>query len=556
MNSAEEALKDEISSLSRKVQILESRLKEIHQIFKIHSTPIIVTELNNQIRIANNQALKLFNANPSQVYSNNFLQQCLSNSDLKKWILNSQKVMKSDQENFEIRIKAPNQNLLDIEVISIKLYYQGGYCILSFLKDITGKKNAQKGQTRDHRKYQVVMDAIPAMIFIMDAKSRIVSINKIFEEITGLKKEEVLGKKLTELTDNQLIVENYWKDDIEVIETGVAKRNIIEPLFTDPTRWVITDKIPFVSKEGNTTGIIGFSIDITKRKHTEDALIRSEKKFRLLFNTSMDGIILCDLKGNFLAASNAYLNMLGYTMSELLEINYLDILPQKFVEPTKIRLEESCEAGFSSYIMKKEHLKKDGSSLPVLVSAWVMYNERKVPFQVGAYVKDLTVIKKAEKLVKELLQKDKEQLQRDLAAKNRELDTRVTQLIQTNELINGVISKLKDVVVMVEEEDKNKQINFIIRDLLNQSNEVLSLQFEITFGQIHSSFYDDLYEKYPKLTPDERKLCAFLKMNLSTKDISNITHQTIRSIEVARFRLRKKMSLPRSINLPNYLSNF
>jgi PAS domain S-box-containing protein len=247
--------------------------------------------------------------------------------------------------------------------------------------------------------------------------------------------------------------------------------------------------------------------------------------------------------------------MLGYTMPELLKINYYDLLPQNWIGPTLANLEESIKAGVSNYTTEKEHFKKDGSSIPVLVSVWVMYNEKNIPFQLGAFVKDLTVVKKAEKLEKELLQKEKEQLEKDLAAKNRELNTRITQLIETNELVSGVISKLKD-IVKIDEEDKNRQIKFVIHDLLNHSNEDLWLQFEITFGQTHPSFYDNLYKQFPTLTPNERKLCAFLKMNLSTKDISSITHQTIRSLEIARFRLRKKMGLLRSVNLPKYLSNY
>jgi PAS domain S-box-containing protein len=554
MNSDEEILKAEISSLSNKVKILEGRLDEVHQIFNIHSTPIIVTDFDSQIRIANAQAFKLFDAEPRLVYSTDFLRQHFSQSDLKTWNQNIQKMKDIDQVDFEIRIKS-RKGFIDIEVISIKLYYQGEDCILSYLRDITEHKIAEQNYAREHNQYQFVLDAIPAMIFIKDTESRIISINKTFEEITGLKKDELLGKRLFDLAAKPEIIEKYWRDDVEVIETGVAKRNILEPLFTDPGKWFITDKIPLLSRDGETIGIIGFSIDITERKNAEEALIRSEKKFRLLFNTSPDGIILCDLEGNFLTANKAYLDMLGYTMTDLLDMNYFDTLPQKWLEPAKAILKESLQAGTSSYIMEIEHCKKDGSAFPVLFSAWLMHNENNIPFQLGAYVKDLTFIKKAEELEKELLQKDKEQLERDLAAKNRELNTRITQLIETNELVNDVVSKLKD-VVKIGEEDKNRQIKFIINDLINHSNEDLWLQFELTFGQIHPSFYDDLYEKYPELTPNERKLCAFLKMNLSTKDISSITHQSIRSIEVARFRLRKKMNLPRTTNLPKFLSGF
>jgi PAS domain S-box-containing protein len=247
--------------------------------------------------------------------------------------------------------------------------------------------------------------------------------------------------------------------------------------------------------------------------------------------------------------------MLGYTMPELLNLKYHNIIPEKWIELIEATIADIQQKGLSSFVMEIELCKKDRSVIPVLMSVWIMLNENNIPYQLGAYIKDLTDTKKAEHLEKELLRKDREQLEKDLEAKTRELNTRVTQLIETNELVNGVIEKLKD-VTQIEEEYKNRQIQFIINDLEKHGNEDLWQQFEITFGQVHPSFYNDLYEIYPNLTPNERKLCAFLKMNLSTKDISSITHQTIRSIEIARFRLRTKMKLSRSTNLPKFLSGF
>ena len=63
-------------------------------------------------------------------------------------------------------------------------------------------------------------------------------------------------------------------------------------------------------------------------------------------------------------------------------------------------------------------------------------------------------------------------------------------------------------------------------------------------------------EKYPDLTPNEKKICAFLRLNMSTKDICAITYQSVRSIDMARFRLRKKIGLDSDENLVSFLSQF
>ena len=80
--------------------------------------------------------------------------------------------------------------------------------------------------------------------------------------------------------------------------------------------------------------------------------------------------------------------------------------------------------------------------------------------------------------------------------------------------------------------------------------------FEERFKDVHHDFYNKIDEKYPHLTENDRKLCAFLKLNMSTKDIAAITHQNPNSIEVARTRLRKKLNISNTdISLVSFLSS-
>ena len=78
-------------------------------------------------------------------------------------------------------------------------------------------------------------------------------------------------------------------------------------------------------------------------------------------------------------------------------------------------------------------------------------------------------------------------------------------------------------------------------------------EFEMRFKEIHEDFYTQLGQLFPNLTPNELRLCAFLKLNLSTKEISSITYQSPESIKTARYRLRKKLNLDRDSNLTSFL---
>lgn len=74
--------------------------------------------------------------------------------------------------------------------------------------------------------------------------------------------------------------------------------------------------------------------------------------------------------------------------------------------------------------------------------------------------------------------------------------------------------------------------------------------------EIDDEFYKRILQKHPNLSKNELRLCAFLKLNLSSKEISEITQQTPHSITVARSRLRKKMNIEKDESLPNYFIKF
>lgn len=77
----------------------------------------------------------------------------------------------------------------------------------------------------------------------------------------------------------------------------------------------------------------------------------------------------------------------------------------------------------------------------------------------------------------------------------------------------------------------------------------------ITPIKVNGTFYEKLNEKFPTLTPNERKLCVFLKLNMSNKDIAQITFQSEEALKKARLRLRKKLEMERDENLATFIQS-
>ncbi len=139
-------------------------------------------------------------------------------------------------------------------------------------------------------------------------------------------------------------------------------------------------------------------------------------------------------------------------------------------------------------------------------------------------------------------EENNQKLLQDIEHKNKELTTNVMNLLQKNELINKVSEDLLQLQRKANKVEQ-KEIRNIIYQLQSSSSDDLWQSFEVHFQQVHVGFYEDLARKYPDLSNNERKLCAFLKLNMSSKDISAITHQSPKSIDMARFRLRKKLGV-------------
>jgi DNA-binding CsgD family transcriptional regulator len=127
-------------------------------------------------------------------------------------------------------------------------------------------------------------------------------------------------------------------------------------------------------------------------------------------------------------------------------------------------------------------------------------------------------------------------------------------LLKKNELILTVSDKLKKAKMSFKIENR-KVIEDVIRDLESASKGDMWKEFELRFQEVHSDFYDKLNKLFPNLTPNELKLCAFLRLNMSTKDIAAITFLTVNSINIARHRLRKKLDMDKDESLIVFLTS-
>ncbi len=152
-----------------------------------------------------------------------------------------------------------------------------------------------------------------------------------------------------------------------------------------------------------------------------------------------------------------------------------------------------------------------------------------------------------------ILLKENIYLQKELDLKNKDLVYQVSMIFTKNQVINRVAQ------VLINSSDdfkhaNRKLIRGIVRELKQNMDETGWQEFEMRFAQVHQGFYNRLDKQFPDLTKTERKLCALLKLGMSSKEIAAITMTRCESVDTGRSRLRKKLGLTGDDNLFEFLN--
>lgn len=134
--------------------------------------------------------------------------------------------------------------------------------------------------------------------------------------------------------------------------------------------------------------------------------------------------------------------------------------------------------------------------------------------------------------------------------RDKELANQTMDLIQKNKFLVKVTEELDKVNRLSSDESIKNKINTIIQKINKEiDNEKHWEVFETAFDDVHEDFLKRLKQKYPSLTPKELKLCAYLRLNISTKELAPLMNISIRGVEICRYRVRKKLDINRDESL-------
>ncbi|RYY33878.1 MAG: transcriptional regulator [Sphingobacteriaceae bacterium] len=155
---------------------------------------------------------------------------------------------------------------------------------------------------------------------------------------------------------------------------------------------------------------------------------------------------------------------------------------------------------------------------------------------------------------KELVKLRNEKLESDIEFKNSELAASAMNLVQKKEFLLKVKEELQRLNQSGKDMVETTEIKKILR-LLSEEKKVNEEweQFSVHFNKVHADFLNVIKERYPAINQQELKLCAYLIMNLSSKEIAQLMAISVRGVEISRYRLRKKLQIPTEVNLFEFL---
>ena len=279
--------------------------------------------------------------------------------------------------------------------------------------DITERKKIDEALQKSEIKHKVMLKNVPGMVYCAnpDWSAEIIS---GCEMISGYTAVELNSKELNWLSivhpDDVERVSKVGSEFIRRSKELVQTYRIITK--SGNIRWVEDRKISLVSKEGKFIGIDGIVFDITDRKLTEEALKKSEEKYRSIFENAVEGFFQSTPEGRFISVNPSFAEMLGYASPEELISNVTDIAKQYYVNPEdRRRYMQLLEKDGSVQHFEFKARCKDGLQIWVSNSTRAVYNQNGKLIRYEGNVNSITQRKQAEK-EKALLEEQLRQAQK------------------------------------------------------------------------------------------------------------------------------------------------
>src|SRR6266851_5639522 len=249
---------------------------------------------------------------------------------------------------------------------------------------------------RSERELRDVVNTVPAHVWSTSPEGQVDFVNDRWLQFTGLTLDEAFGWKWETVLhpDDRTRVLADWHT---ALGNGQATESEARVRRADGEYcWWFIRSVPLRDETGKLVRWYGTAIDIEDRKRAEQALRKSEERWRSVFENSAIGVALTDQNGRFLATNHVYQTILGYTEEELRALCFLDVTHEDYREANWALITELLDGKRRQFQIEKKYRRKDGSSIWVSNNVSLVPGTERVPRFIMALSEDITQGKRAE----------------------------------------------------------------------------------------------------------------------------------------------------------------
>ena len=527
--------------------------EEQHRSF-IEASPdvTLVMKLDGTITYISPNGVKLFGYESDERFIGEYFEKFLADANYDRFKKEVRLIIdEGEPQQYNYVGRKEDGQVFNLEIFGNVLYNENSkpIAVIGILRDVTQRIKAQQALTQSENKYRSLVETSPDGIVVADMMGTLTFASPQALKLFGYEnQEEVLGRKIHNFVTKKDSLK--FLADLEKLRINKTReRYNYTGLRKDGTTFYIeTYGNPLLNANGEIYGVMGVIRDITEEHNQRQKLIESEKRYRTLFEGSSQGILILNCSYEIIHGNKSSISYLDLNdAKELTQRTFDEFFPvvkeQDIIE--KIMHTDQKEITLST------QEGKDASGRVIYAQMTISQRAIDSDRYFICLIQDVTESFNLEKSEKELeIQKTiNSSLQRELTSNS---------LIRSQK--NRILTEVKDDIEFLIKKNVNgtfkPQLQKIQRKIdrnLNEKEDWLS--FKLQFEKVHPYFLQNLLNDHPSLSVNDLKHSAYIKLHMSPGDVSNLLFIEKKSVDMTRYRLKKKLGLKKEDSLYEYLNS-
>ncbi|OQC47969.1 MAG: Oxygen sensor histidine kinase NreB [Deltaproteobacteria bacterium ADurb.Bin026] len=383
---------------------------------------------------------------------------------------------------------AKDGRVIPVDITGSVVRYSGRAVMQGIFRDVSERKASEERLLASKKRYHLLLDALQEGVWAIDEHSNTVFANTHMAEMLGYTVNDMIGKHAFSFISKEYI--DFFEHKNEQRKKGIKERFDLGLVKKDGrTIYVLIESAPIFDDEGNFRGSIAGITDITENRRIMKEYVKSEEKFRNIFDKSPMGIFQSTIDGKFISVNPALARMLGYGSAQEVISSISDISRQIYANP------KQCEEFVKIMRMKPDaarfegqFIRKDGSVWSGKLTIRIISDENNIPHHLDGFVEDITKQKETEEKLKQAMKRLSMLSRRLLEVQETERRHIAREL---HDEIGQALTAVKINLQAVERAGNKKSTMIPIQECIRVVDRLLQQVRNLSI-ELHPSILDDL----------------------------------------------------------------